>query len=142
MLGTMLISGVPLVDGLRLCRSASKNSHFRTLFEQVEHQVLLGEGLGATLLAARFLPPGAAQMVATAERSGSMGEVIKNVGEYYEDIGERHLRDLVKILEPAVIVFLGVIVAGIVLSMECCYARRVHRPHVKVNPKFDPRTNN
>lgn len=117
MLGTMLISGVPLVDGLRLCRSASKNGHFRKLFEQVEREVLLGEGLGATLLSARFLPPGAAQMVATAERSGSMGEVIKNVGEYYEDVGERHLRDLVKILEPAVIVFLGVIVAGIVLSM-------------------------
>ncbi len=117
MLGTMLISGVPLVDGLRLCQSASRNNHFRKLFEQVEREVLLGEGLGATLLAARFLPPGAAQMVATAERSGSMGEVIKHVGEYYEDVGERRLRDLVKVLEPAVIVVLGIIVAGIVLSM-------------------------
>lgn len=117
MLGTMLISGVPLVDGLRLCQSAAKNNQFRKLFERVEREVLLGEGLGVTLLAAKFLPPGAAQMVATAERSGSLGEVIKQVGEYYEDVGERQLRDLIKVLEPAVIVVLGIIVAGIVLSM-------------------------
>ena len=117
MLGTMLMSGVPLVDGIRLCRSASRNQLFRDLFRQVEQDVLMGEGLGRTLLSAPFLPIGAAQMVVTAERSGKMGEVIKNVGEYYEEQGERSLRDLVKIAEPAVIVFLGVVVAGIVLSI-------------------------
>lgn len=117
MLGTMLMSGVPLVEGIRLCRSASRNQLFRELFTRVEQDVLMGEGLGKTLLAAPFLPVGAAQMVATAERSGKMGEVIKNVGEYYEDQGERSLRDLVKVAEPAVIVFLGVVVAGIVLSI-------------------------
>ena len=117
MLGTMLTSGVPLVEGIRLCRSASNNQLFRELFQKVEKDVLMGEGLGRTLLSAPFLPAGAAQMVVTAERSGKMGEVIKNVGEYYEDQGERYLRDLVKIAEPAVIVFLGVIVAGIVLSI-------------------------
>jgi type IV pilus assembly protein PilC len=117
LLGTMLTSGVPLVDGLRLCRSSAKNQLFRELFHQVERDVLQGEGLGRTLLAAKFLPMGAAHMVVTAERSGKMGEVLKSVGEYYEDQGERSLRDIVKIAEPAVIVFLGVVVAGIVLSI-------------------------
>ena len=68
-------------------------------------------------MAAPFLPAGAAQMVLTAERSGKMGEVLKSVGEYYEDEGERYLRDIVKIAEPVVIIFLGVVVAGIVLSI-------------------------
>lgn len=117
MLGTMLMSGVPLVEGIRLCRSAARNQLFQDLFQRVERDVLLGEGLGRTLLSAPFLPAGAAQMVVTAERSGKMGEVIKNLGEYYEDQGERSLRDLVKVAEPAVIVFLGVVVAGIVLSI-------------------------
>lgn len=117
MLGTMLMSGVPLVDGIRLCRSAARNQLFRELFMKVETDVLNGEGLGRTLLAAPFLPAGAAQMVATAEKSGKMGEVIKSVGEYYEDQGENALRNLVKIAEPAVIVVLGVFVAGIVLSI-------------------------
>ena len=80
-----------------MCRSAAGNQLFRELFQQVEKDVLMGEGLGRTLLSAHFLPNGAAQMVVTAERSGKMGEVIKNVGEYYEDEGERALRDLVKI---------------------------------------------
>lgn len=117
LLGTMLTSGVPLIDGIRLCRSAARNQLFRELFINVERDVLHGEGLGRTLLAAPFLPAGAAQMILTAERSGKMGEVLKSVGEYYEDEGERHLRDIVKIAEPVVIIFLGVVVAGIVLSI-------------------------
>jgi type II secretory pathway component PulF len=43
--------------------------------------------------------------------------VLQSVGEYYEDEGERRLRDLIKILEPAIILLLGAIVAGIVLSI-------------------------
>lgn len=117
LLGTMLTSGVPLIDGIRLCRSAARNQLFRDLFVSIERDVLQGEGLGRTLMAAPFLPAGAAQMVLTAEQSGKMGEVLKSVGEYYEDEGERHLRDIVKIAEPVVIIFLGVVVAGIVLSI-------------------------
>ncbi len=117
LLGTMLMSGVPLIDGIRLCRNATGNRYFRQLFQQLERDVLNGEGLGRPLLSASFLPSGAAQMVVTAERSGKMGEVLKTIGEYYEDEGERCLRDLVKIAEPAVIVCLGVVVAGIVLSI-------------------------
>jgi type II secretory pathway component PulF len=117
LLGTMLSSGVPLVDGIRLCRRAAKNSLFHELFEQVERDVLHGEGLGRPLMNASFLPSGAAQMVATAERSGKMGEVLKTVGEYFEDEGERCLRDLIKLAEPAVIVFMGVVVGGIVMSI-------------------------
>ena len=90
LLGTMLMSGVPLVEGIRLCQHAVKNRLFRDLFVEVERDVLQGAGLARPLLAARFLPPGAAQMVVTAERSGRMGEVLKNIGEYYEDQGEQY----------------------------------------------------
>jgi type II secretory pathway component PulF len=117
LLGTMLQSGVPLLDGIRLCRSAARNSLFRALFEQLEREVLQGQGLGKSLIAAPFLPLGAAHMIATAERSGKLGQVLETVGEYYEDEGERHLRELVKVLEPAVIIVLGVIVGIVVLSI-------------------------
>ncbi|GAA4472873.1 type II secretion system F family protein [Novipirellula rosea] len=117
LLGTMLSSGVPLVESIRLCRSASSNSLFRSMYERLESEVLRGEGLGPTLLSSPFLPSGAAQMVATAERTGKLGDVLKMVGEYFEDQGERHLRDLVKLLEPVVIVFLGMVVAGVAFSV-------------------------
>jgi type II secretory pathway component PulF len=117
LMGVMLMSGVPLVDAIRLCRLASRNRLFRELFDDVESDVLHGEGLGRRLLASPILPAGAAQMVATAERSGKLGEVLKMVGEYFEDEGERRLREVVKIIEPAVIVLLGVVVAGVALSV-------------------------
>ncbi|TWU20982.1 Type II secretion system protein F [Novipirellula galeiformis] len=117
LLGTMLSSGVPLVDSIRLCRSASGNSLFRSMYERLESEVLRGEGLGPTLLSSSFLPSGAAHMVATAEKTGKLGDVLKMVGEYFEDQGERQLRDVVKLLEPVVIVFLGVVVAGVAFSV-------------------------
>ena len=71
LLATMLQSGVPLVDGIRLCRQASRNRFFRKLFEDVEHDALQGKGISKALLAASFLPTGAAHMVATAERQAN-----------------------------------------------------------------------
>jgi type II secretory pathway component PulF len=117
LLGTMLMSGVPLVEAIRLCRSASKNQYFRDVFERIERDVLNGQGIKGPIADSRFMPLGAAQLVATAERSGKMGDVLKNVGEYYEGEGERYLREIVKIAEPAIIVILGVIVAGVVMSI-------------------------
>lgn len=117
LLGTMLESGVPLVEGIGLCRASTRNQFYRQLLTEIEQDVLRGEGLGRPLLRAAFLPAGAAQMVATAEKNGKLGGVLQSVGEYFEGEGERHLRDLVKILEPAVIVVLGVVVAAVVLSV-------------------------
>lgn len=117
LLGTMLQSGVPLLDGIRLCRAAARNRLFRALFDALEHDVLQGQGIGQALMSASFLPLGAAHMVSTAERSGKLGSVLETVGEYYEDEGERHVRDLVKILEPGIIIVLGAVVAAVVLSI-------------------------
>lgn len=117
LLGTMLQTGVPLVDCIHLCRAASRNVFFRRMFEGIERDVLQGKGIANSLFAATFLPAGAAHMVSTAERSGRLGQVLQSVGEYYEDEGERHLRDLIKIAEPALILGLGAVVAVVVLSI-------------------------
>jgi type II secretory pathway component PulF len=117
LLGTMLQSGVPLVDCIRLCRDAARNSFFRKLFDSIESDVLQGQGVAKSLFAADFMPTGAAHMIATAEKSGRLGQVLQTVGEFYEDEGERHLRDVIKILEPAIILGLGAIVAVVVLSV-------------------------
>ncbi len=117
LLGTLLSSGVPLVDCIRLCRRSASNVLFQDLFERLENSVMQGEGLAKLLMEATFLPVGAAQMIKTAEKSGKLGTVLQTIGEYYEDEGERHLRDLVKVAEPAIIVVLGAVVAVIVLAV-------------------------
>ena len=86
LLGTMLESGVPLLES-------------------------------QSLVDAEFLPPGAAHMISTGERSGKLSQVLQTVGEYYESDGERRLRTLIKMLEPAIIVGLGGVVGVVVLSI-------------------------
>lgn len=117
LLGTMLQSGVPLLDGLQLCGKTIGNSIYRELFDHLQQEVLSGRGIGVTLAGTPFVPSGAAQMVLTAEKAGRLGNVMQMVGEYYEDDGERRLQELAKLLEPAVIVVMGAIVAVIVASV-------------------------
>lgn len=117
LLGTMLQSGIPLLEAIRLCRSSVQNRYYRDLFDSLEQNVINGEGLAKALSAAQFVPSGAKQMVITAERTGKLGTVMQSVGEFYEDEGERQVHELAKLLEPAIIVFMGVIVAFVVLSI-------------------------
>jgi type IV pilus assembly protein PilC len=117
LLGTMLQSGVPLLEGLQLCGRTLQNSVYRGLFEHLQQEVLNGRGIGVTLAGTPYVPAGAAQMVLTAERAGRLGNVLQMVGEYYEDDGERRLQELARMLEPAVIVLMGAIVAFIVASV-------------------------
>ena len=117
LLGSMLQSGVPLLAALQLARGTVKNSVFRELFNGLETEVLNGRGIGAALAAAPFVPGGASQMVLTAEKTGRLGFVMHKVGAFYEDDGERRLQELSKYLEPMIIIFMGFLVAMVVLSI-------------------------
>lgn len=117
LLGTMLATGVPLLEAIRLCAAAVDNRVFRSLMEELEDEVVNGRGLAQTMIESPYIPPGAAQMAATAERSGRLGEVLQAVGEFYEEEGERKLRQAVKLLEPAIILMMGAVVATVVLSV-------------------------
>jgi len=117
LLGTMLESGVPLLEGLRLTRSSISNSVLREFFQDIENEVINGRGLGDSLLACPYVPPAGAQMVATAERTGTLATVTQLTGEFFEEEGETRLRDLATILEPLIIIVMGVIVAFVVMSV-------------------------
>jgi type II secretory pathway component PulF len=117
LLGSMLQSGVPLLPALQLARGSIKNSLFRELFNALEVEVLNGRGIGMALAATPFVPGGASRMVLTAEKTGRLGMVMQKVGSFYEDDGERRLQELSKYLEPIIIIFMGCMVAMVVLSI-------------------------
>ena len=117
LLGTMLDSGVPLLEGLRLTQASIGNSVLRELFQRLEHEVVNGRGLGNTFLTSPFVPSAAAQMIATAERTGTLATVTQLTGEFFEEEGESRLRDLATVLEPLIIVVMGVMVALVVMSV-------------------------
>lgn len=117
LIGTLLQSGVPLLDAVRLCRGSVRNALFRQFFDRIESDVVTGKGLAGAVGEADFVPAGASQMLATAERTGKLGYVLSLIGEHFEDEGEQRLRQIVRLAEPAVIVFLGGIVGVVVLAV-------------------------
>lgn len=117
LMGTMLQSGIPLLDALGLCRTATSNRLLQQLLGRLEDDVLNGRGVAAGLFAATCIPSGAAQMIATAERTGRLADVVQTVGEFYEEEGERQIRQAMKFLEPAIILTMGIFVSCIVMSV-------------------------
>jgi type IV pilus assembly protein PilC len=117
LLGTVLAAGVPLLDGIRLCRQSTRNRLFQGLFARLERDVVDGRGMSNAFVEAEFLPFGVGQMVVTAERTGRIAPVMLALGEYYQEEGEQRLRELAKLLEPAIIIVMGVLVTFVVLSV-------------------------
>lgn len=117
LLGTMIESGVPLQTGLQLTRSSFRNSVLQSLFKTLEDDVVNGKGLSKSLASCSFVPSAAAQMVATAERTGTLAVVTQQIGEYYEEDGETRLRELAGVLEPIMIIVMGVVVGLVVMSV-------------------------
>lgn len=117
LIGTMLHSGVPLMEAMRLAAGTVNNLVFRDLFETLESEILAGRHMSPVLSTSVCVPEGTSDLIATAETSGDLGGVLQTIGDFYQDEGEQRLRDLVKILEPAIIIVMGIVVAGIVLAI-------------------------
>lgn len=117
LLGSLLESGVPLLESIRLCRGAIRNRLFLQLFDGMDREVTNGRGMSAEVARSQFVPAGASQMVQTAERNGQLGSVLQLIGQYYEEEGEQSIKSAMKIVEPAVIVLMGVVVGGVVMSV-------------------------
>ncbi len=113
LLGTMVESGVPLVEGIRLTRAAVDNQRLRELLDTLEHEVINGRGLSNTFCNSPLLPPGVAQMIAAAERTGALGPVAQLMGSHYEEEGETRLREVASVLEPLIIIGMGLLVASL-----------------------------
>jgi len=117
MLGLLLASGVPLLEGLRLCRKTIGNLVYRDLLDELIESVVNGSGMAPSLEHAHIVPVSAREMLGTAERTGNLGEVATMLGSYFEEDAETRMRSLVRLLEPAITVGMGLVVATIVMSV-------------------------
>ncbi len=117
LLGLLVTSGVPLLDCLRLLRQAVSNCLFQELSYQLEDAVTNGRSLSETLDGNEVLPPSASEMIATAEKTGRLGEVSLMMGTHYEEEGQALARQLVSVIEPFVTIVMGGVVAFVVLAV-------------------------
>jgi len=117
LLGLMLENGVPLLESLRLTRQAMSNTLYKILLSDLEAAVINGQGLAMVLQQSVAVPASAKEMLITAENTGNLNEVTGLLGEYYEEESEAKLRQLVGVLEPAITVVMGGVVAVVVLAV-------------------------
>ncbi len=116
-LGELVNAGVPMINALEVTGNISGNKHYYALWGDVGEGVKEGKRINEVLDGTKLLPMPVVQMIAAGEESGKLGDVLEEISEYYD----RVLRDAVKtftsLLEPAMIIIMGVIVGFIAMAI-------------------------
>jgi type IV pilus assembly protein PilC len=116
-LSTMFAAGVPLVEALDSVGGASGNAVFAEATEQIQRDVTTGSGLSTSMQATGVFPTMVLQMCAIGEESGALDQMLGKAAEFYEDEVDEAVKGLSSLMEPFIIVILGVLIGGIVVSM-------------------------
>lgn len=113
----LIHSGVPILESLDIVAVAAGNKVYERILLQAKTTVESGELLSAELQKHPEFPRMLVHMLAAGERTGKMDEMLQKVSEFYEEDVQNALSGLTAVIEPLLMVFLGVIVGGIVLGM-------------------------
>ena len=116
-LSTMFAAGVPLVEALDSVGGASGNAVFALATEQIQKDVSTGSALTTSMTASGVFPTMVLQMAAIGEESGSLDHMLAKAAEFYEEEVDEMVKGLSSLMEPFIIVILGVLIGGIVVSM-------------------------
>jgi type IV pilus assembly protein PilC len=116
-LSTMFAAGVPLVEALDSVGGASGNAVFAEATEQIQKDVSTGTALTTAMQSTNVFPTMVLQMCAIGEESGSLDQMLGKAAEFYEDEVDEAVKGLSSLMEPFIIVILGTLIGGIVVSM-------------------------
>ncbi len=116
-LGTLLSSGVPILDGLDITAKTSGNAVIEGAIMQARVKIERGESIAVPLKATGVFPPMVSQMIGAGESTGALDTMLAKIADFYEEEVDVAIAGLLTILEPVLICFLGIIVGGIVISM-------------------------
>jgi general secretion pathway protein F len=116
-LGTLLTSGVPIIEALKIVKTVVQNKVMEASIEDSISEVMEGSSIAAPLKKSGVFPPIIIHMISTGEKSGTLEEMlVKAAGAYEEDV-ETSVAGLTSILEPVMIVLMGAVVGSIVLAI-------------------------
>ena len=116
-LGTLISSGVPILEGLDITARTSGNAVVEKAITQTRKAVEAGRSLVEPLKETEVFPGMVTQMIGVGEQTGAMDAMLQKIADFYEDEVDAAVKDLLTALEPAMIMFLGIVVGGIVISM-------------------------
>jgi type IV pilus assembly protein PilC len=116
-LATLLTSGVPILEALGITAKTSGNAILEDTIYQVRLKIEGGGTMADPMQQSGFFPPMVTQMVSVGESTGELDTMLVKVADYYEEEVDVVVANLLTLLEPLLMVFLGVVVGGIVISM-------------------------
>jgi len=116
-LGTLISSGVPILQSLNIVRETSSNIMFAEAVQSIHDSVKEGETIVGPLEASKIFPPMVVSMVDVGEQTGALPEMLMKVADNYEEEVDNAFSAMTSLLEPIMIVFLAVIVGSIVIAM-------------------------
>ena len=116
-LATMFAAGVPLVESLDAVAGAAGNAVYQSATRRVQTEVSTGTSLTNAMMGTQLFPNMVLQMVQIGEESGSLDAMLTKIADFYEREVDDAVAALSSLLEPLIIVFLGVVVGGLVVAM-------------------------
>jgi type IV pilus assembly protein PilC len=116
-LGTLITSGVPILEGLTITARTSGNAVLEQALMRVRKAVEEGRTIVDPLKESGVFPNMVVQMIGVGEATGAMDAMLQKIADFYEDEVDSATKDMLTLLEPILIGFLGVVVGGIVISL-------------------------
>jgi type IV pilus assembly protein PilC len=116
-LGTLLSSGVPLLDGMSICAKTAGNKVIEETLVNARVSISGGKTIADPLAASGVFPKMVTHMIAVGESTGALDAMLGKIADFYEDEVDQAVASLTALLEPAMMVFLGVVIGFIVIAM-------------------------
>ena len=116
-LGTLISSGVPILEGLDITARTAGNAVVERALIRVRKSLEEGKSLTEPLKESEVFPGMVTQMIGVGEQTGAMDAMLQKIADFYEEEVDAAVKDLLTALEPIMIVFLGLVVGGVVISM-------------------------
>jgi type IV pilus assembly protein PilC len=116
-LGTMISSGVPILDALDICARTAGNKVIEAALQRTKAAISEGKTIAEPLSQARVFPGMVVQMVAVGEQTGAMDSMLGKIADFYDDEVDAGVAALTAMMEPAMMVFLGGSIGSILIAM-------------------------
>jgi type IV pilus assembly protein PilC len=116
-LGTMLSSGVPILDGLEVVASTAGNSVIEKAIRDARLSISEGRSVAEPLAETGVFPPMVTQMISVGEATGALDTMLGKIADFYDDEVDAAVDALTSLLEPMLILFLGVTIGGLLIAM-------------------------
>ncbi|MCJ8344628.1 type II secretion system F family protein [bacterium] len=116
-LGTMITSGVPILQALEVTAATAGNSVIKEAVDSTRASIREGESIAEPLKASNVFPAMVVQMIAVGEETGELDKMLMKIADFYEVEVDNAVKGLTSIIEPIVIVVMGIVIGGIVLAV-------------------------